>query len=85
MILAACVKSGALLSPFKCHADCPDLTMTGAHHCERLLVDIAVRAGGLSRYQTAELLGWPEYKVQDVEQAAMRHSKRRLAMVAAKP
>lgn len=65
-----CLRSGALFSPLHCGA-CPELTMRGAHHCERWLMDLAVALGGLHQTDVAALLGVDRTRVRQVEERAL--------------
>lgn len=75
-----CAKSGALFSALLC-GDCPHLEMDGIHHCNRLLIDLSVRVGGLSRGETAVALGLEDYQVREAEETGMQKVARRRLML----
>lgn len=75
-----CMRSGAVVNPWLCPATCPEFSVRAAHHCERVVVAIATRCGGLSRVDVAELLGVSEETVKTHEEAAVRKIGRRLPM-----
>jgi ATP/maltotriose-dependent transcriptional regulator MalT len=75
--LADCIRSGAAVNALRC-SSCPELSMVAVHHCERIVVAIGVRCGGLSRVDVAELLGISEETVKTHEENAKRKIGRRL-------
>lgn len=61
-----CSQNGRFDDPARCFTECPEYTPELPCHCQRLLLHLAVQAGGFTRAETAAYLGvTPRLHLQD--------------------